>query len=39
MTFKDFYEMLVPYADAIWKCIIMLQLFIISVIIIVRKKK
>ncbi len=39
MTFKEFYEMLVPYADAIWKCIIMLQLFIISVIIIVRKKK
>ena len=39
MTFKEFYEMLIPYADAIWKCIIMLQLFIISVIIIVRKKK
>ena len=39
MTFNEFYEMLVPYADAIWKCIIMLQLFIISVIIIVRKKK
>lgn len=39
MTFKEFYEMLVPYADAIWKCIIMLQLFIISVIILVRKKK
>ena len=39
MTFKEFYEMLVPYADAIWKCIIMLQLFIISVIIVVRKKK
>ena len=39
MTFKEFYEMLVPYADAIWKCIIMLQLFIISVIIIVRKIK
>ena len=39
MTFKEFYEMLVPYADAIWKCIIMLQLFIISVIMIVRKKK
>ena len=39
MTLKEFYEMLIPYADAIWKCIIMLQLFIISVIIIVRKKK
>lgn len=39
MTFKEFYEMLVPYADAIWKCIIMLQLFIISVIMIVKKKK
>ena len=39
MTFKEFYEMLVPYADAIWKCIIMLQLFIISVIIMVKKKK
>ena len=39
MTFKEFYEMLVPYSDAIWKCIIMLQLFIISVIIMVKKKK
>lgn len=39
MTFKEFYEMLVPYADAIWKCIIMLQLFIISVILMVKKKK
>lgn len=38
MTFKEFYEMLVPYADAIWKCIIMLQLFIISVILMVKKK-
>lgn len=39
MTFKEFYEMLVPYADAIWKCIIMLQLFIISVILCIRNKK
>lgn len=39
MTFKEFYEMLVPYADAIWKCIIMLQLFIISVILMVKKNK
>lgn len=39
MTFKEFYEMLVPYADAIWKCIIMLQLFIISVILMAKKKK
>lgn len=39
MTFKEFYDMLVPYADAIWKCIIMLQLFIISVILIIGNKK
>lgn len=39
MSFTEFYEMIVPYAGAIWKIVIMLQLFIISVILIVRKKK
>lgn len=39
MTFAEFYDKLVPYADAIWKCIIMLQLFIISVILCIRNKK
>lgn len=39
MTFREFYDALVPYAEELWKIVIMLQLFIISVIIMIRKKK
>lgn len=38
MSFEEIWEMIVPYANEIWKIMIMLQLFIISVILLLKKK-
>lgn len=38
MNIKEIYDMLVPYADAIWKIMLMLQLFILCVILLSKKK-
>lgn len=38
MSFEEIWKMIVPYANEIWKIMIMLQLFIISVILLLKKK-